>query len=291
MFSTILIFLTILLPAAPYQDVLSLGRTFGESLPNVKLPGRSSAGHPVLSHSGSGCITHVWATGGDDTAGDVILSFYVDGETTASVSYVMSLASASPTMKTVGFTDNFAPWGNKHFGHGSSAGGFFNNIKIPFGKSIEVTANTVDEDGGNFFLIVRGQEGAQVTVGDLLLPSSTRLKLLKNEEITVDAFEMIPIVDLASGSGLIFATSLFVKSGSECFLEGCFHLMVGGEEFPGLTLSTGGEDYYNSAYYFAAGGGNSPGANFALPSAGLTHLNTTEPYGTSDGPTQFSAYR
>ena len=33
------------------------------------------------------------------------------------------------------------------------------------------------------------------------------------------------------------------------------------------------------------------GANFHLPTTGLTHLNTTEPATTSDGPTQFSAYR
>ena len=52
-----------------------------------------------------------------------------------------------------------------------------------------------------------------------------------------------------------------------------------------------GEDFFNSAFYFAADGGHSPGANFALPTSGLTHLNTTAPYGTSDGPTEFSAYR
>jgi hypothetical protein len=95
---------------------------------------------------------------------------------------------------------------------------------------------------------------------------------------------------------LIFMSSLFVKAGSECFLEGCFHLMVGGEPFPGTTLSTGGEDYYNSAYYFAAPGASGfgttipHGGDFHLPTTGLTHLNTTNPY-NSDGPTQWSAYR
>lgn len=278
--------------AAATQDATLLGRTFGESHPNQAVPGAGKPGLVVLNHTSStgGCVTHVWATGGGGTGGDVRFSFFVDGEAEPSVSYVMTLASASPSDATVGFSDNAAPWGTKHFGHGSSAGGWFNNIRIPFGKSIVAKANSVATSGASFFMILRGQEGARVTVGDVLLPPSARLRLVTLEEQRIGAFDLIPIVNVSEGSGLIFMSSLFIKSGSECFLEGCFHLMVGGEPFPGTTLSTGGEDYWNSAYYFAAGGGNSPGANFALPTVGLTHLNSTKPY-NSDGPTQFSAYR
>jgi hypothetical protein len=239
--------------AAATMDATLLGRTFGESHPATPVPGRDEPGLLVLNHtaSGGGCMTHVWATGGAGTAGDVRFSFWVDGEAAPSVSYVMSLASASPSLATVGFTDNAAPWGTKHFGHGSSQGGWFNNIRIPFGRSIVVRANAVATSGASFFMILRGQEGARVTIGELLLPPSARLRLLTLEETRVGAFDLIPIVNVSSGTGLIFMTSLFVKSGSECFLEGCFHLLVGGEPFPGTTLSTGGEDYYDSAYYFA----------------------------------------
>ena len=168
-------------------------------------------------------------------------------------------------------------------------------------------------------MILRGQEGARVSIGELLLPPTARLQLHALEEQRIEAFDLIPILNLTRGSGLIFMSSLFIKSGSECFLEGCFHLMVGGEPFPGTTLSTGGEDYYNSgkivilsrfvavrvanpksitisAYYFAAPGPSGfgstipHGGDFHLPTTGLTHLNTTYPY-NSDGPTQFSAYR
>ena len=66
------------------------------------------------------------------------------------------------------------------------------------------------------------------------------MKLITLNEQRIGAFDLIPTVNISSGSGLIFMSSLFVKSGSECFLEGCFHMMVGGEPFSGTTLSTGG---------------------------------------------------
>jgi len=112
------------------MDASLLGRTFSEAHPATAVPGRDEPGLVVLNHTGAaGCVTHVWATGGSGTKGDVRFSFYVDGESTPSVSYVMTLASASPSIETVGFADNAAPWGNKYFGHGSTAGGLFNNIR------------------------------------------------------------------------------------------------------------------------------------------------------------------
>ena len=112
------------------MDASLLGRTFSEAHPATAVPGRDKPGLVVLNHHGAaGCVTHVWATGGGGTSGDVRFSFYVDGESTPSVSYVMTLASASPSVATVGFADNAAPWGNKYFGHGSTAGGWYNNIR------------------------------------------------------------------------------------------------------------------------------------------------------------------
>ena len=134
------------------------------------------------------------------------------------------------------------------------------------------------------------------------MPPTARLHLQKLEEATVQPFELIPVVNysrtdmrvLGFSRGLIFMTALFVKSQSECLLEGCFHLLSNGAAFPGVTLSTGGGDHYDSSFYFAACGGESPGANFHLATTGITHLNTTVEDGvggTSAVPTQFSAYR
>jgi hypothetical protein len=98
----------------PRARCVHRGATFGESHPSTTIPGANKPGLVVLNRTGAaGCITHVWVTGGGGTGGDVRFSFYVDGEAEASVSYVMTLASASPSLATVGFTDTAAPWGNK----------------------------------------------------------------------------------------------------------------------------------------------------------------------------------
>jgi len=60
--------------------------------------------------------------------------------------------------------------------------------------------------------------------------------------------------------------SLSVESGNENFLEGCYHMYTGDDEFPGTILSTGTEDYFDSAWYFNAG-------EFHLPVSGFTHFN------------------
>lgn len=54
-------------------------------------------------------------------------------------------------------------------------------------------------------------------------------------------------------------------------------MYTNGQEFPGTILSTGTEDYFDSAWYFNAG-------EFHLPVAGFTHLETT-------GGIKWSAYR
>ena len=57
------------------------------------------------------------------------------------------------------------------------------------------------------------------------------------------------------------------RSGNLNFLQGCFHALVPGDPryaaFPGLVLSTGGEDFYDSAYYFDAGQFHFPQARLA----------------------------
>jgi hypothetical protein len=50
------------------------------------------------------------------------------------------------------------------------------------------------------------------------------------------------------------------------FMEGCFRAFVGADEDPPIFLSSGTEDYFNSANYFNAG-------EFRLPNSGLTYKN------------------
>jgi hypothetical protein len=73
--------------------------------------------------------------------------------------------------------------------------------------------------------------------------------------------------------------TLAVQSANLNFLEGCYHQYSPySQEFPGTVLSTGTEDYFDSAWYF-------DGGQFRLPVSGFTHY-----HGDSKGVT-WSAYR
>ena len=79
----------------------------------------------------------------------------------------------------------------------------------------------------------------------------------------------------APSSGLIFAHSMAVASGNYNFMEGCYHLFApAAAAWPGQLLSTGMEDYYDSAFYF-------DGGPFHAPVAGSTHM----------APGEWSGYR
>ena len=61
-----------------------------------------------------------------------------------------------------------------------------------------------------------------------------------------------------------------VASGNYNFMEGCYHLFTPVDAaWPGLLLSTGMEDYYDSAFYFNGG-------TFHAPVAGSTHMRPGE---------------
>jgi len=60
--------------------------------------------------------------------------------------------------------------------------------------------------------------------------------------------------------------SLSVSSGNLNFLEACYHQFSPyNQSWPGTLLSTGTEDFFDSAYYF-------DGGEFHLPVSGFTHI-------------------
>jgi len=85
----------------------------------------------------AGLMNHFWSTCSPEAETDMIVRYYVDNETTASIQFRPPLASG------VGFDDPTAPWGTKWFGLGAGNGGngqaWFNNFKIPFTSSIQIT--------------------------------------------------------------------------------------------------------------------------------------------------------
>jgi len=155
--------------------------------------------------------------------------------------------------------------------------------KIPFGKSIRITAQTVSGTTyGGWYIIVRGALDIPLTIGDVTLPKEARLQLQKFEG-PLKPLEVLDVASVPAGyEGQFFMSALSVNNsgvGRLNFLEGCYHMYdPPSQAFPGTVLSTGTEDYYDSGWYFNAG-------EFHMPVSGFTHMKQ------APGVTEWSAYR
>jgi hypothetical protein len=170
--------------------------------------------------------------------------------------------------------EQHAPWGTKWFGKGAADGAYFHNFRIPFGSKIRITAQSTNVTNGGFYFIVRGKAlykgkmtvffffffffkctflalgvpSQSINIGGIELPITARMRLRVFHK-TVEPLEWIPLVDEPKGNGLFFMQTLAVKSGNLNFLEGCYHAYTPyNTAFPGVVLSTGTEDYFDSAW-------------------------------------------
>jgi len=206
-------------------------------------------------------MTHFWVTAPEYITESTIVRYYFDGETEASIEFYPHLACG------VGFGDPFAPWGTRWFGKGAADGGWYNNFRFPFQQSVIITLQTRNGTSGAFFFIARGLPNAQINIGGVKIPQTARMRLHKFQQL-VSPLEWVPIVDQPDGNGLFWMQTLSVASGSLNFLEGCYHQYTPYDTpFPGVLLSTGTEDYFDSAWYFNAG-------QFRFENAGYTHYST-----------------
>jgi len=224
----------------------------------------------------TGLVTHFWTTAPNPGLDNTLFRYYIDGETTASIQFYPSMACG------VGSNDVTAPWGTRWFGKGAADGAWFNNFRIPFQQRIRVTVqNTMGVQVDGFYLIVRGQllkPSDSIVIGNIPIPSTARMNLQIFNQ-TVPPLAWVPIASVPSGSGLFFMHTISVAAADLNFLEGCYHQYAPfNQSFPGTLLSTGTEDYFDSAWYFNAG-------QFRMEVSGFTHMNSTSKVIT------WSAYR
>jgi len=206
-------------------------------------------------------ITHWWfACYPQFVVIPAILRFYVDFEKTASI--------VLPVDESIGvsFDDDQAnvPWANSMIGKGAKGGGTWSDIRIPFYRSIVVTLQQPEDNPeGEFWFIIRGMEGISVNIGEFELPDTTKL-VVYTTELALKPLEKMPIVNVQKRGALFFMT-LQITSGNLNCLEGCFRCFVdGGAQ---MLMSSGTEDYFDSAYYFDTG-------LYSQANSGLTHLNS-----------------
>jgi len=243
--------------------------TFGTSVKEVRvLSGGKEA--ELFAHDGRGCLTHVWF-GGDWPGWDrTRIRYYVDGEEKPSIDMELFLGHG------IGFGDEAAPWGTERIGKTGHPSGVFNTYRIPFGKSIRVTAQACAglKDDPPFWWIIRGVENMPVELGGIRLPDDARLKLYRVEDRDMKPLEFLDLCN-SPRAGFLYQVTLAVQSGNLNFLEACMRVYLDGATEP-LLLSSGTEDYFLGTYYFNRG-------TYHLPMAGVTHLDTKN--------NTFSAYR
>lgn len=224
----------------------------------------------LYEHQGAGCLTHFWFGGNFKGVEDTRIRYYVDGEETPSIDMDLYMGHG------IGFNDNHAPWATKHIGKIGKRNGVYNNYRIPFGKSIRVTAQRAPDADENpqIWWIIRGVENGRVRLGGVELPKEARLKLIRLEDYDAKPLEEFDLCDIA-GKGALYQVTIAAKSDSLTYLEACMRAYLGGAKEP-LMLSSGLEDYFLGTYYFDTG-------KFHADIAGLTHFDRKN--------RSFSAYR
>ena len=224
----------------------------------------------LFSHTGRGCLTHMWFGGDFKNYGLTRLRIYVDGEKDPSIDMEMGMGHG------IGFQEAAAPWGIARMGKTGHPSGIYNTYRIPFGKSVRVTAELHEsvEESPNFWWIIRGTENLPVEVAGVRLPAEARLKLYTLEGYVASPLEEFSICK-SEQAGVLYQTTIAADSTNLNYLEACVRAYIDWAKEP-LLLSSGLEDYFLGTYYFNRG-------TYTTPTAGLTHIDPKA--GT------FSAYR
>jgi hypothetical protein len=166
------------------QDVRTFGTAGKEK--QVLKPGVEAE---LFRHSGRGCLTHMWFGGDFPNYGLTRIRVYVDGEEKASIDMELMMGHG------IGFQDEGAPWGIERIGKTGDPSGIYNTYRIPFDKSVRVTATRGkgETDDPPFWWIIRGVENLSVQLGGVVLPGSARLRLYKVENRVTEPLEEIDL--------------------------------------------------------------------------------------------------
>jgi hypothetical protein len=256
---------------APADDVKPFGTAYSQGV--MDATERTMFAH-ALPAGHTGVMTHFWLT---PCSKHTTVRYYIDGEANASIAFKPALAGG------VGFDDNTAPWGTKWFSKAAKRGGWSWNFRVPFQNSVRVTVQ--NDRVEVLYLIFRGAQDLNTNIGGVDIPPGARLQQFTVNR-SIAALELVDLATVPAGkSGMVFMHTLSGESATENFMEGCYHFYSPpAEPWPGLLLSSGTEDYFDSAFYFDAG-------EYYLPVAGLTHYATARDRAGRAANVSMSAYR
>jgi hypothetical protein len=236
-------------------------RTFGNALKSFPVAARheqllfnfSSAPVNPAPH----VITEQWYSlfGGEhpyDPNIDARIRIYIDDEVSPSLDFQLFFAHTVGVQNCVDdvCSDPRVPWSSQEVQHMAHAGALKNRYRIPFTHSIRITATL--PSAGIIYYYCRGMTHLPVTVGDLQLPDNARLRLHKNWNVSLAPLAQLDLVPpRRNSSGLLYATIWSAESEFIGFMEGCVRATPDAQ--PTIFLSSGTEDYFESANFFNAG--------------------------------------
>lgn len=259
-------------------------RTFGNALKSFAVKGTHEqlllnfSSPPAPGSSAPHVITEQWfslfgsAAHAFDPNTDARIRIYIDEEVVPSLDFQLFFAHTVGLQNCVNETcsDTRVPWASSEVQHMAHAGALKNRYRIPFTRTIRITA-TLPHDGIIYYYC-RGMTHLPVVVGDLQLPDAARLKLHKNWGVVVQPLEQLPLLPpRTNSSGLLYATIWSAESEFIGFMEGCVRATADDQL---IFLSSGTEDYFESANFFNAGHpvDDAPGA-FPWPNASMVARN------------------
>jgi hypothetical protein len=229
------------------------------------------------SNQFNGTITYWSIFGTPATLIDTtIWRFYIDGEIIPSISVLAAYYCG------VGFGDQTQNWGNTLFGKTSSNGGWFNTLVIPYYISIQITVqinpiNYPSFTSSTIQVVLNGSINAANSIYKrFVLPSGSTL-----HQSTINNFIFSPLayINYASkdhGNGVIAYHVMIYTGATTAAYEGCYRLFTTyiNSTFPGIPLSSGTEDYYDSGYNYLSG-------TYRQDNAGATHISNVGGYSAS----------
>eukprot|EP01113_Clastostelium_recurvatum_P028554 TRINITY_DN3451_c0_g1_i1.p1 TRINITY_DN3451_c0_g1~~TRINITY_DN3451_c0_g1_i1.p1 ORF type:complete len:354 (-),score=47.28 TRINITY_DN3451_c0_g1_i1:32-1093(-) len=251
---------------APYP----ITKTYGVS----QLQLQQGKTYTLYQYEGTAVVTYFWLTGtwnngAGDSASQMNFTVYVDGATRPTYQFTPN------QLIGVGFNDLTAPWGSDMMGRDSSLGGIYSHMRIPFFKSIRYDVALPHDAPASSILFwqIRVTENYPIVVSGVTLPPQTRLVQYNFQSVNLTRLEFIDFVS-TSNAGAIYMHFFQSESSTANFMEGCYRAYYGGSQNQSL-VSTGFEDYYQSAYYFAAGPYRQPGvgATVVQMGASLTRIS------------------
>lgn len=219
------------------------------------------AGEPeyeLCQQSGAGYVSQQWFTGTFGATGQgaemVLIRFYIDGETSPSVSLFPYELAGTPSLTSynISKSTNVHTWAAELWGR-NSASSWINSFPVPFGASLRMTLQHVGASGAaTVYYQAHGLlDAGQPTFGRLPLPVGARLVLQRND-LVLPRLAYLPVANFSSGGGFLAAISIAFVAPNLNTLEGCFHFYpTASTPYPGQLHSTGTEDEFISSSVLA----------------------------------------